>query len=220
MFARSVSVGVLASICLFVLFGSPSHPRVNTVDPRKPLLAETRSASDQPLPRRFPELTHDVFFGIDSLRKWKTIVIHHSGTTAGSAAAFDRYHRQTLGDPDGIKYHFVIGNGNGSPDGLIEITDRWRRQLDAAHLYHPANAPDSVAICLVGNFEDSRPTQAQLDAAAKLAYVLMRRFDMPLSRVLTHRMVDEDATVCPGRNFHVDSLVQTLANWSLTAPAN
>ena len=220
MFCRSVSVGVLVAICLFVLFGSPSHPKVATSGSGGPLLAETRSTVKATLPRRYPELAHDVLFGIDSVRKWKTIVIHHSATTAGSAAAFDRYHRQTLGDPDGIKYHFVIGNGNGSPDGLIEVTDRWRTQKDAAHLYHPENAPDSIAICLVGNFEESRPTSAQIDAADKLAYVLMRRFDIPLSRVLTHRMVDEDATVCPGRYFPIDTMIQTLANLSLATPAN
>jgi hypothetical protein len=137
MLGRSMSVGVLVSICLFVLFGSPSHPRVQDRSAQTPMLAETRNTVRQTLPRRFPELTHDVLFGIDSPKKWKTVVFHHSATTAGSAAAFDRYHKQTLGDPDGIKYHFVIGNGNGSGDGVIEITDRWRKQMDAAHLFHP-----------------------------------------------------------------------------------
>ncbi len=215
MFGRSMSVGVLASICLFVLFGSPSHPKITNFSPGRPALAQARSLTRETLPRRFPELTHDVLFGVESTRKWKTIVFHHSATTAGSADAFDRYHRQNLGDPNGIKYHFVIGNGDGADDGLIEVTDRWRSQKEADHLFHPDNAPDSIAICLVGNFENSRPTAAQQLAAAKLAYVLMRRFDIPLSRVLTHRMVDEDATVCPGRGFQVESLVQTLADWSL-----
>jgi hypothetical protein len=48
----------------------------------------------------------------------------------------------------------------------------------------------------------------------------MRRFDIPLSRVLTHRMVDEDATVCPGRYFPTDTVVQTIADWSVTPSAN
>ena len=220
MFGRSVGVGVIVSICIFVLFGSPSHPRVATSSPKAALLAETQTVVKQSLPRRFPEVSHKVFFGIESPQAWKTIVFHHSATTAGSAAAFDNYHRQTLGDPKGIKYHFVIGNGNGAADGLIEITNRWRQQDDAAHLFHPDNAPDSIAICLVGNFESTRPTQAQLASASRLAYVLMRRFDIPLSRVLTHRMVDEDATVCPGRYFPIDTLVQSLATWSLTNSTN
>jgi N-acetylmuramoyl-L-alanine amidase len=220
MFGRSVGVGVIASICIFVLFGSPSHPRVATSSPKAAILAETQTVVKQTLPRRFPEVSHNVFFGMESPKPWKTIVFHHSATTAGCAAAFDTYHRQTLGDPKGIKYHFVIDNGNGGADGLIEITDRWRHQEEAAHLFHPGNAPDSIAICLVGNFEETRPTPAQVASASKLAYVLMRRFDIPLSRVLAHRMVDEDATVCPGHNFPIDTIVQSLATWSLTNSTN
>jgi hypothetical protein len=218
MFGRSMSVGVLASIGLFVLFGSPSHPRVPDNTGKTLVLAETRSTLRQVMPRRFPELTHDVLFGVETPHRWKTIIFHHSATPSGSAVVFDKYNRLSLGDPDGIKYHFVIGNGNGSGDGLIEVTERWRKQDDAAQLFHPDNAPDSIAICLVGNFENGQPTQAQQLAAEKLTYVLMRRFNIPLNRVLTHRMVDEDATDCPGRNFPIENVVQTLANWSLEKP--
>ena len=54
--------------------------------------------------------------------KWLYIVIHHSATPAGSAAQFDRSHRQKGWDELG--YHFVIGNGTGSRDGQIEVGPR------------------------------------------------------------------------------------------------
>ena len=70
----------------------------------------------------------------------------------------------------------------------------------------------------MGNFEDAAPNQAQLEAAVKLAYVLMRRFDIPADQVRTHREVDPGRTVCPGRLFPADRLRDSLAILSITSP--
>src|ERR1044071_4498390 len=51
---------------------------------------------------------------------WNAIVFHHSATAGGSKARFDVGHRRKFDDPDGMEYHFLIGSGIGSPDGLIE----------------------------------------------------------------------------------------------------
>ncbi|MFQ5589758.1 MAG: peptidoglycan-binding protein, partial [Phycisphaerae bacterium] len=51
--------------------------------------------------------------------RWTTIVIHHSATETGGASLFDRFHRKR--GWDGLGYHFVIGNGTDTPDGLIEV---------------------------------------------------------------------------------------------------
>src|SRR4051794_30602690 len=45
-------------------------------------------------------------------RPWRWIVIHHSDTKTGCAAAFDRYHKD-VHHWDELGYHFVIGNGTG-----------------------------------------------------------------------------------------------------------
>ncbi|HHT9113865.1 MAG TPA: hypothetical protein ACFYD0_11140, partial [Candidatus Wunengus sp. YC65] len=55
------------------------------------------------------------------VRDWRYIVVHHSATSSGNAAEFDKYHRRKKGWENGLGYHFVIGNGNGTPDGKIEI---------------------------------------------------------------------------------------------------
>ena len=217
---HSVGVGFLAALALLVFFGYSSHPKVPDLRARVGALAEVNVAVRPVLSKRFPALAHRVFFKIDSARKWKSIVFHHSATTAGSAAAFDRYHRETLRDPDGIKYHFVIGNGTSTDNGAIEVTGRWRAQKDAAHLYRPIDAPDSIAICLVGNFEHSSPTKVQKIAAVKLAYVLMRRYNIPVSAVRTHREVDVGRTVCPGRHFPADVIRECLTVLSAAKSAN
>ena len=81
---------------------------------------------------------------------WNAIVFHHSATAGGSKARFDVGHRRKFNDPDGMEYHFLIGSGVGSADGLIEVGDRWRRQIIAYHLFTRARDAGSIAIrCIV-----------------------------------------------------------------------
>ena len=58
------------------------------------------------------------------VRDWKYIIIHHGASVSGSATEFDKYHREKRGWENGLRYHFVIGNENGTPDGEIEIGNR------------------------------------------------------------------------------------------------
>src|SRR5690606_9137949 len=61
-------------------------------------------------------------------RRWKYIVIHHSGVNTGSVKSTDRYHREERHMEQGMAYHFLIGNGNGMRDG--EIGDRKSTRLN------------------------------------------------------------------------------------------
>jgi hypothetical protein len=134
---------------------------------------------------------------------WTGIVFHHSATAGGSKARFDVGHRRKFDDPDGMEYHFLIGSGVGSPDGLIEVGDRWRKQIIAYHLFTQARDAGSIAICLVGNFElpGSTPSSAQRAAAIALARALATRFRIPPDAMTTHRGIDGRLTQCPGKNF-------------------
>ncbi len=144
-------------------------------------------------------------------RKWKYIVLHHSATESGTAKAFDAYHRKTFKDPEGLGYHFVIdnGRGKGSIDGLIEIGGRWQKQIRANHLFRPERANESIAICFVGNFEKSKSlTEKQFSETVKLLSELLKRYKIPLNRVITHAHIDgpgkkdgRPVSVCPGKNF-------------------
>ncbi|KKO18072.1 MAG: N-acetylmuramoyl-L-alanine amidase [Candidatus Brocadia fulgida] len=97
-----------------------------------------------------------------SVRNWRYIVIHHSASASGSAAQFDKYHREKRRWENGLGYHFVIGNGNGAPDGKIEIGNRWISQIDGAHAGVQEYNHYGIGICLVGNFNESYPTAAQM----------------------------------------------------------
>ncbi len=148
-----------------------------------------------------------------ALRRWQWIVVHHTAAEFASLPGIDRYHRSRFADPLGAEYHFVINNGKKDrerrPVGLIEAA-RWRHQEPAWHLFKPDNAPDSIAVCLVGNFEARPPPTAMLTALTDLTRALMKLCDIPRERVSTHRVVDEKMTQCPGKLFPREAWLRDL----------
>lgn len=135
---------------------------------------------------------------------WEWIIIHHSDSSYGSAAIMDKWHRQRGFDELG--YHFVIGNGTNSGDGQIEVGPRWPKQKWGAH----DNALDNrynlngIGICLIGNFNDTRPTAKQMHSLVKLVVYLMRTYHIPPDRVLGHG--ETKVTQCPGKYLNVASI--------------
>ena len=154
---------------------------------------------------------------------WRYIVIHHSASPSGNAAAFDRLHRRKGWDC--VAYHFVINNGKGGADGALEVSPRWSAQKHGAHAGGlvgfgvPGERNDynefGIGICLVGNFEKKAPTAKQLKTLADLVRRLRTTFNIPAENVLGHRHVK--GTACPGRHFPWAKL---YARMDLPAPAH
>ncbi len=142
--------------------------------------------------------------------RWKHIVIHHSGSSRGSAKAFDRFHRIERHMENGLAYHFVIGNGRDMGDGEIHVGDRWKRQIQGGHLSSYALNQISIGICLVGNFEKTKPTRKQMQQLEALTEYLMSTTSVPANRVTTHTRVHPKHTVCPGRHFPIASFKKKL----------
>jgi len=137
---------------------------------------------------------------------WQYIVIHHSATPTGGAAAFDKMHKAKGWDELG--YHFVIGNGTDTRDGQIEVGSRWPKQKWGAHTKTPDNRYNEhgIGICLVGNFDVSHPTDAQLKSVARLVSFLMKTYKIPASGVVGHR--DCKSTDCPGKYVNINKVRQ------------
>ncbi len=149
--------------------------------------------------------------GTNLAGRWKYIVFHHSATLAGGAQAFDAYHRKKFKDKNGVEYQFVIGNGTHTPDGSIEATTRWGKQIRSGHVKNPSRVPDSIAICVVGDFTKQDLSPAQFQACVLLARTLMNECGIPSSRITMHRAVDGARhTECPGGRFPLDRIKDAL----------
>ena len=117
------------------------------------------------------------------------VVIHHVGNTDKNinAAAIHRWHINN--GWKGIGYHFIIRK-----DGSIERG----RPLESvgAHCYNQNE--HTVGICVVGNFELARPTQAQFRSAEKLIGAICGIYEIiPNDQTIVgHKYYNR--TACPG----------------------
>jgi hypothetical protein len=138
--------------------------------------------------------------------RWRYIVVHNSGTRQGNAKAFDYYHLHIRRMPNGLAYHFVIGNGTSSGDGQIEIGNRWRRQINGGHVHSDYLNSIALGICLVGDFNRDLPSERQLGATEELIRYLRQRvgkIDRYWAIVKAHREINPPrwSTDCPGGRF-------------------
>ena len=80
----------------------------------------------------------------------------------------------------------------------------WRRQIHGAHTRVTGDRSNfwnehGIGVCLVGNFENGRPSESQMAALVRLVRALQARLDIPASRVRGHGHID--STACPGEHF-------------------
>ena len=171
-----------------------------------PTHSETSAAS--------PRLTKAVQKSIASApvkaRRWRYIVIHHAGVDTGTLKSLDRYHREERHMENGLAYHFLIGNGNGLGDGSIAVGNRWREQLDGGHLHSVAQNKIALGICLIGNFDQKKPTEKQMRSLESLTRALLKRCNLPISAVKTHQQINVVNTRCPGRHFPLSQFLARL----------
>lgn len=158
--------------------------------------------------RRYRYLTPGVRRAIDQAPvrrgQWQYIIIHNSSTRQGSARIFDAYHRNVRKMPNGLAYHFVIGNGRGAGDGEIEVGARWHKQLQGGHVASNYLNRIAIGICLVGDFNRDLPTRAQMEALEELVDYLRARVGKTRGRpaaVRGHKQVNPRPTDCPGDRF-------------------
>jgi hypothetical protein len=130
---------------------------------------------------------------------WKFIYVHESNTPAGSAG-------QLAHD------HFLIGNGAGFADGQIQIGQRWNNQTAAVA---PAGVqsidPDCISICVVGNFDATAPTTAQVRRLSQLIATLQGQLGIGADKVyLPDDASGARAAAGVGKNFPVATVRQQI----------
>jgi N-acetyl-anhydromuramyl-L-alanine amidase AmpD len=151
--------------------------------------------------------------------RWTQIVVHHTGTAAGTAESIDRNHREVRKWENGLGYHFLIGNGKRDDagqkmdDGEVHMSRRWREQLDGAHVRMKDTKKGtsfSIGIALVGNLEETPPTPAQVSALHYLLAFLTAEYGIPKERIVGHGDVSAQYTACPGAKLPLGEIVGGL----------
>jgi hypothetical protein len=159
---------------------------------------------------KYNYLTKSVRSAIDRApvkrNRWRYIVVHNSGTRQGNAKAFHYYHLRVRKMPNGLAYHFVIGNGSSSGDGEVEIGPRWVGQINGGHVHSDYLNNIALGICLVGDYNRDQPTKRQLEALDELIKYLRKRvgkIEGKVSIVKAHREINPPRwpTDCPGDHF-------------------
>ena len=120
------------------------------------------------------------------------IVIHHSaGNETLSALAAEK------------KYHFVV---HQAADGSVT----WRQSVpcDMASGYAVGGFNSrSCSICVIGNFNERKPSSACLDLLVQICAARCRAWGIPASRIVSHGFVGRNlvsvrySTECCGRNL-------------------
>lgn len=138
--------------------------------------------------------TNLTFRALETRVSTDLIIIHHVGLGDVDVSATG-IHRLHLGNGwSGIGYHYVVHK-----NGMIE---RGRpRDTVGAHTYNYNKS--SIGIVLDGNFENSMPTDAQIERVAMLVAALSHIYNIcpDDNNLLGHR--DLKSTLCPGKNLYI-----------------
>lgn len=135
--------------------------------------------------------------------RWQSIYIHHSGGISGSA--------QSLAEsPNGLADHFVIGNGDGCNDGEVQIGQRWIQQQSPGRSLPDYVGPDSISICLIGDFNQARPTPTQQRRLVQLVSVLQGKLHIPRSRVHAYFDPQPGSAAGIGAYFPANDLLKQI----------
>ncbi len=118
------------------------------------------------------------------MRRWSQIEIDYSGTESGNIEQLALL--SGMDSPDDVNYHFIICNGNGGKDGLIQPTEKWQRQSpiipgqsrnDEA-VFCETLTEETIYICVIADNENSFPTDSQVKRTEELVEGLCRKFNI------------------------------------------
>ncbi len=119
-----------------------------------------------------------------STKRWSQIEIEYSGTKSGNIEQLASL--SNAESPEDVNYHFIICNGNGGKDGLIQPTEKWQRQSsiipgqsrDDEDVFYETLTEQTIYICVIAENETSFPTDFQIKRTDELVEGLCRKFNI------------------------------------------
>ena len=133
---------------------------------------------------------------------WSKITVHHTAMPLGASSSraarcgeLRTIQRAHLNKPEGwgdVGYHYLI-----DPEGRIYEGRRlaWRGAHVAGKNDH------NLGVCLLGNFDEYRPTSAALASLERLLDDLRTRHRIPRNQVTYHKEWPSANTACPGHHL-------------------
>ena len=108
--------------------------------------------------------------------RWSRVEIFYSGTEGGDIDQIAA--RQDLAGAEDINFHFLICNGRGADNGLIQTAERWRRQWSCVPGGRWYGTPYTIRICVVADGRRMRPTDCQMKRTGELVEQISRTFNV------------------------------------------
>ena len=125
-----------------------------------------------------------------SLADISQIVIHHTATSASVTPKRLAQYQVEKQEKAGIIYHFVV-----AADGIIYHTNR----LETVSLHAYSRSQSSIGICFPGNFTNTIPPAAQLEAGARLCAWLISALRLSATAIVG--MGEFAPTQSPGKQW-------------------
>ena len=117
-----------------------------------------------------------------SMQNWGRIEVHYSQTDSGNISQLAQL--DGLSRSGDINYHFVICNGSGGKDGLIEAAEKWQMQRPCISGGNWYGNRETIRICVVGGGLRQTTTDSQIKRTIKLVDVLSREFEVSPSQIM------------------------------------
>lgn len=111
--------------------------------------------------------------------------------------------------PD-LPYHFLV-----APDGRIFEGRPVTYEPESNTKYELAG---HLGVELMGNFEEQRPSPAQVESTVRLVAWLLAEHDLTTEAITTHALTAKGQTSCPGRDFarYFEGSDPAFATWVAT----
>ncbi len=145
-----------------------------------------------------------IFYPLEKVEK---IVIHHAEIESGNRDYYGWFHKGIRGWSD-VGYHFIIGNGvdSLSIDGDIEIG----RAINIQGAHVKSHNHNTIGICLVGNMDNHKPTEKQMESLLNLLNRLIKEFSLSKNDICGHRDFDGVTKSCPGKFVKIKEITDLL----------
>jgi len=108
--------------------------------------------------------------------RWNCIEIYYSATKAGNIEQLASL--SGLTSAEDINCHFVVCNGLGADDGLIQPSEKWQRQWSSIPGRTWYGSAQTIRICVVADGKSICPTDFQVKRTEALVEGLRRRFNI------------------------------------------